>query len=361
MFSGNIVGIANATSAGWGNFGGGCANFLMPFFMSAIANNHDIPETKAWRYAMLIPGFAYFIVAAIYFFCTQDTPKGNMEIKCGNNEDTKKQDSNKVSPSFKEGAGDYRTWILFIVYAACFGVELTVLRFATLYFQHQFGASEKVAGTIVLSFSLMNLFARSLGGGVADFVSNKFKTNAIQSRVWTLFIVLLLEAVFIALFALGRWVNTIAYSIFMLLCFSMCVQSAEGVTFAVVPFVRPNSVGPVAGIVGAGGNVGAMIFAFALFAYVPDNLSYEAAWFILAAFVFIASFSCLLISFTKEETAIANEKMKEIKTDDTVSIDDTEFAKLTTDAESVVTNSSAGNLTTSPSEGNHDGIEMADL
>eukprot|EP00490_Sorites_sp_Unknown_P027315 CAMPEP_0114658376 /NCGR_PEP_ID=MMETSP0191-20121206/15636_1 /TAXON_ID=126664 /ORGANISM="Sorites sp." /LENGTH=144 /DNA_ID=CAMNT_0001880237 /DNA_START=1144 /DNA_END=1578 /DNA_ORIENTATION=+ len=144
----------------------------------------------------------------------------------------------------------------------------------------------------------------------------------------------------------------------------MCVQSAEGVTFAVVPFVRPNSVGPVAGIVGAGGNVGAMIFAFALFAYVPDNLSYEAAWFILAAFVFIASFSCLLISFTKEETAIANEKMKEIKTDDTVKADDGETTKLTTDAESVVTTSSAGNLTTSPSEGNqsnHNGIEMADL
>lgn len=44
----------------------------------------------------------------------------------------------------------------------------------------------------------------------------------------------------------------------MLVVFSTLVQSSEGSTFALVPFLHPRAVGVVAGIVGASGNIGAV-------------------------------------------------------------------------------------------------------
>ena len=39
------------------------------------------------------------------------------------------------------------------------------------------------------------------------------------------------------------------------------VQMAEGATYSVVPFINKRSLGAVSGIVGAGGNVGAVLYA----------------------------------------------------------------------------------------------------
>ena len=41
MHSKSVVGLANATSAGWGNMGGGVTNLVMPFVFSAIYNLLD--------------------------------------------------------------------------------------------------------------------------------------------------------------------------------------------------------------------------------------------------------------------------------------------------------------------------------
>eukprot|EP00964_Phaeocystis_antarctica_P113371 scaffold77415_cov28-Phaeocystis_antarctica.AAC.1 len=41
MYSKSVVGLANATSAGWGNMGGGVTNLVMPFVFSAIYNLLD--------------------------------------------------------------------------------------------------------------------------------------------------------------------------------------------------------------------------------------------------------------------------------------------------------------------------------
>jgi hypothetical protein len=46
-----------------------------------------------------------------------------------------------------------------------------------------------------------------------------------------------------------------------LITFSLFVQIAEGSTFGIVPYLNPNATGSVAGIVGAGGNAGAVIFS----------------------------------------------------------------------------------------------------
>jgi len=50
--------------------------------------------------------------------------------------------------------------------------------------------------------------------------------------------------------------TTTAYMVF----FSVSVQGAEGSTFGIVSYVCPSSMGSVCGIVGAGGNAGAVGF-----------------------------------------------------------------------------------------------------
>ena len=45
----------------------------------------------------------------------------------------------KVSTSFLAAARDYRVWMLFITYAACFGVELTIHNLAAVYYVDRFG------------------------------------------------------------------------------------------------------------------------------------------------------------------------------------------------------------------------------
>jgi NNP family nitrate/nitrite transporter-like MFS transporter len=319
MFAGKTVGTANATSAGWGNFGGGCANFFMPVLLGHFKDAYGMEDATAWRVCMLVPGCCYLVLAVIYYFGTVDEPprpKGADTISDPDGVHINKleavtKENAKASADgegFKVGAGDYRTWLLFAVYAACFGIELTVLRFAVGFFRSEFGMTQSLAGFIVLCFSFCNLFARSIGGLIADVVS-RFAEKSLNGRVYSLFIVLFAEAIFVILFSFGGLINSLGYTIFMLIAFSLFVQAAEGVTFAIVPFIQPKAIGPVAGIVGAGGNMGAMIMAFTIFSNVPDNLDYVWAWLILGIFVLIVSFMVFFIRFTDEEIKSADEKM----------------------------------------------------
>eukprot|EP01084_Bolivina_argentea_P073752 133825_1 len=315
MFAGKTVGTANATSAGWGNFGGGCANFFMPYLYQHFRDAYGVDNSTAWRLCMVVPAVTYLVMAFVYYTFTQDRPplpasqrKNDPQLDV-----TANKKGNDVDGSvFKIGAGDYRTWILFLVYAACFGIELTVLRFAVGYLTGaQFALKQSMAGFIILLFSLCNLFARSIGGVIADIVS-RFSKESLHGRVYSLFIILLVESVFLILFAFGAhetWINSLPYTIVMLIMFSLCVQAAEGATFAIVPFVQPKAIGPVAGIVGAGGNMGAMLFAFCIFTSVPISISWFTAWLILGIFVFCVSFATLGIRFSEEEIRSADEAM----------------------------------------------------
>jgi MFS transporter, NNP family, nitrate/nitrite transporter len=51
-------------------------------------------------------------------------------------------------------------------------------------------------------------------------------------------------------------------AIFMMFFFGLSLKMANGATYSLVPFISPIAVGSVAGIVGAGGNIGAMLIAF---------------------------------------------------------------------------------------------------
>tara|TARA_R110001592_G_scaffold52661_6_gene161535 strand:- start:310 stop:1602 length:1293 start_codon:yes stop_codon:yes gene_type:complete len=254
MFAPNVVGTANATSAGWGNLGGGANRLGMPLIAAAVVS-FGVADANAWRYSMVIAGVAVFLMGLVYYFFTQDTPEGNFkDLRASGETVTTKKDQVGFSTVIK----DYRTWILFVVYAASFGIELTVYGTMDDYLQNTFQLERVTAGNIVLSFALMNIFARTLGG----FFGDKFgKLKGLRGRVLFLSAILSLEGIMLVTFSAT---TSIILGIVFLILFSLTVQMAEGATFSVVPFINKKAIGSVSGIVGAGGNVGAFLAALLL-------------------------------------------------------------------------------------------------
>ena len=254
MFAPNIVGTANATSAGWGNLGGGANRLGMPIIASAVVA-FGVADAEAWRYSMVIAGIVCFLMGIVYFFFTKDTPKGNFkDLKASGEMIATKKDQIR----FLEVLKDYRVWILFVVYAASFGIELTVYGTMDDYLQNTFQLERATAGNIVLSFALMNIFARTLGG----FFGDKFgKLKGLRGRVLFLSFILTIQGIMLISFS---GATTLYLGITLLIAFSLSVQMAEGATFSVVPFINKKAIGSVSGIVGAGGNVGAFLAAMLL-------------------------------------------------------------------------------------------------
>jgi NNP family nitrate/nitrite transporter-like MFS transporter len=191
-------------------------------------------------------------------------------------------------------AKDYRVWALFVIYAACFGIELTINNIAALYFHDRFHLEVGTAGLIAGLFGLMNIFARTMGGVYSDRLA---RSNGLKGRVWFLGIVLLLEG--LALIIFSR-MPVLGIAVMAMIIFSLFVQMSEGATYGIVPFINKRAVGPVAGIVGAGGNAGAVAAGF-LFRI--ESLATQDALLILGILVTVTASLSLLVRFTPEVEA----------------------------------------------------------
>lgn len=73
---------------------------------------------------------------------------------------------------------------LFLAYGACFGIEITFDGVAALYFVDTFNLSLTTAGLMAGIFGFMNIFARAVGGIVADKVGNRYgmQSGAMRGR-----------------------------------------------------------------------------------------------------------------------------------------------------------------------------------
>ncbi|PHV04838.1 MFS transporter [Janthinobacterium sp. BJB412] len=254
MFAPKIVGTANAAAAGWGNAGGGAAQALMPLLMGAMVML-GVGETMGWRAALLVPGVLMLIMAVLYYRYTQDCPEGNYsEMRAAGIpiEGGKKGGWD----SFKTAAANHRVWLLFVTYGACFGVEIFIHNIAAIYYVDHFGFSLKAAGLAAGSFGLLALFARALGGWVSDRVALRGNLN---SRVTLLFIMMIGEGAGLLWFANA---DGATFAVIAMLTFGLFTHMACGATYALVPFIDSRALGGVAGIIGAGGNVGAVAAGF---------------------------------------------------------------------------------------------------
>jgi MFS transporter, NNP family, nitrate/nitrite transporter len=106
-------------------------------------------------------------------------------------------------------------------------------------------------------FGWINLFARGIGGFFSDVANHKW---GIPGRLGVQSFLLLMEGIFVIIFS---QTHTLAGAIVVLIIFSFFVQSSEGSTFGIVPYVDQLHTGSVTGMVGAGGNVGAVCFGVA--------------------------------------------------------------------------------------------------
>ncbi len=302
MFADNVVGTANATTAGWGNLGGGATQMIMPLIFAGFIFL-GFEDASAWRWAMVIPGILMIVMGILYYNYTTDTPEGNFsELKIDSVTESDGRGDEKTDVSMMDVMKDYRVWSLFVIYGGSFGIELTINNIAAIYYYDYFSLDLKTAGLIAGLFGLMNLFARSTGGYLGDKFGIKF---GLKGRVRFLFVILFLEGLALMLFS-SMAVLTLAIA--SMIFFSLCVQMAEGATYSVVPFINRKAVGAVSGIVGAGGNAGAVMAGF-LFKY--ESLSYPDALFIIGCVVTAVSFLAFTIRFSLGDEKEAKYELKE--------------------------------------------------
>ena len=290
-FAPHVVGTANAAPAGWGNAGGGAAQAVMPVLAAALGSL-AAEQAFGWRAALIVPGIMMLIMSAIYFRFGKDTPAGNIN-RAGVRLAEGQAQRAKAIDTFLAAARDYRVWLLFITYGACFGVELTIHNLAAVYYVDRFGLSLMTAGLYVGAFGLLALFARALGGIVSDRIA---ASRGLEGRV--LFLCGMIFAEGIGLMAFSQ-MGTATMALVAMLIFGLFVHMACGATYSLVPFVNRRALGGVAGIIGAGGNVGAVICGFV----VKGAATIQQSLLILGAAVTVSALCALAVRFTREQKA----------------------------------------------------------
>jgi NNP family nitrate/nitrite transporter-like MFS transporter len=248
-----------------------------------------VEQVMGWRIALLVPGILMIIVGAMYWKFTQDCPQGNFKelraqgIQVGS-------DKKGGMAILMHAARNYRVWILFGAYAACFGIEIFIHNIVAMYYVEHFSFGLKEAGLAAGIFGLLALFARALGGIVSDKVAIK---KGLDGRTKVLFTMILMEGLFLILFS---QMNTAVLAILVMTVFALFTHMACGATYALVPFIDRDALGGVAGIIGAGGNVGAVAAGFLL----KGMLDIQTCLMALGGLVVIAAGFVLVIRFSVE-------------------------------------------------------------
>ncbi|MGR9086250.1 MAG: NarK family nitrate/nitrite MFS transporter [Gammaproteobacteria bacterium] len=318
-FPAKQVGIAEGIYGGWGNFGSAAAAGVLPVLALLFGGD------QGWRYAIATTGAISLVYSVVYFFCVSDTPKGSTYFKpkkAGAMEVTSYGDlvfyilmslplyaaltllTWKLSP---EGVnllpkipaiGAYAViWSLYfynvykiihinlghlrqsidemhrykfkqvaildLAYLITFGSELAVVSMLPLFFFNTFhesqGLSMLQAGMLGGTFAFMNLVARPGGGWLSDRIGRK--------RSLTIVMFGTMAGFFIMSQIDSQW--SLVLAILTTLFCSLFVQAGCGAVFAMVPLIKRRMTGQIAGMVGAYGNVGGVVFLTALSLLTP--------------------------------------------------------------------------------------------
>jgi len=312
MFASNIVGTAQAVAGGWGNLGGAVTQIMMVKIYDTLHRRYAIEKlegqdindpNKAWRSAFTIPAMMMVVVGIMIIFLGQDGPAGQYRKlqSTGQMKKAKMLDAIKTAMSFAD------TWILFVQYAVSFGMELTVNNLATTYFQQHFKLSLYRSAAIATAGGVMNVWARACGGIVSDaFHKSSWmnKGNVLRGRILWLWVVIAVEGCLLLGFSQAE---TLTNSKPLFIFFEIFVFMGCGATYGLVPYVAPEVKGAVTGVIGAGGNVGGVLWGLC-FLYGPQldrKCLYMLGWI-----VFGCSFLCIFLRFPNEQLPAMVEKGK---------------------------------------------------
>ncbi|WP_210446705.1 NarK family nitrate/nitrite MFS transporter [Vibrio crassostreae] len=323
-FPHNELGTAEGIYGGWGNFGSAAAAFTLPTLALAFGGE------DGWRYAVGITGVMSLAFSFIFYKNVSDTPKGSTYFKPAQvtaMEVTSKGDfffllimkipmyaalallTWKLSPSninmlsdmavysvyaglaalyvyevsqvwkvnknvFKEEVPEIHQYkfkqvaVLNVLYFATFGSELAVVSMLPLFFSETFELTPVLAGMVASAYAFMNLMSRPGGGWISD----KF------GRKPTLLI--LTAGLAVGYFAMGQVESTwpVWLAVVAAMACSFFVQAGEGAVFATVPLIKRRMTGQIAGMTGAYGNVGAVVYLTVL-----SFVSYQTFFLVIAA------------------------------------------------------------------------------
>lgn len=190
----------------------------------------------------------YAALVGLYLFQTSQLFKVNKEI-------FKQPVDEILQYNFKQVA------ILSVAYAVTFGAELAVVSMLPLYFKETFLIPMALAGIFGACFAVTDVISCPSGG----YISDKFGRKGS--------LVILLSGAAVGFFAMSQitaeW--PIALAVLTMMCCSFFLGSAAGCVFAVVPLIKRRLTGQIAGMVGAYGNIGAVLF-LTVFSFVSPSV-----------------------------------------------------------------------------------------
>lgn len=305
-FPARQTGIAQGIYGGWGNFGSAGAALTLPF----IAANYG--GADGWRYAITFASMAAIAYGSLYYFMVSNTPKGSTYFKpkkTGAMEVTSGFDlvlymlmniplfvalavlTWKLSPTKMGLISETATYSIYITlvliywvqiwkiwqvnspmlkepvplmqrykfkqvaildwaYLVTFGTELAVVSMLAMFYVSWFELPNVTAALMAGIYPVINLFARPGGGWISDKIGRKltlmiafagitlsFLTLGFVSKEWSIVVVVGI---------------TIIGGIFS--------KAGSGAVYAMVPLIQRRMTGQIAGMAGAFGNVGAVIF-----------------------------------------------------------------------------------------------------
>jgi NNP family nitrate/nitrite transporter-like MFS transporter len=305
-FPAKQTGLAQGIYGGWGNFGSAGAAVTLPFIAASMGG------MDGWRYAITFASIAAIAYGFFYYTVARNTPQGSTYFKpakTGAMEVTSGFDlvlymlmniplflalallTWKLSPSNMGLIGASTTMIIYgvllLIYAVqvwkiwhvnshvlkepvpamqrykfkqvaildfayfvTFGTELAVVSMLAMFYVEWFDIPKVTAALMAGIYPFINLFARPGGGWISDIIGRKrtliiafagitasFLTLGMVDKSWPIWMVV------------GM---TILGGIFS--------KGGSGAVYAMVPLIQRRMTGQIAGMAGAFGNVGAVLF-----------------------------------------------------------------------------------------------------
>lgn len=354
-FPPKMMGRAEGFYAGWGNFGSAAAAMILPWVALEL-----FAFEGGWRWALALNAFVSLGYGVVYFFVVRDSPEGTKfagvskveplkvsswpdlvqyclwsfpligalgllawrasNIGLGDNGEPVISDTvfwiilgilgvvfiahviktlQTNLPRLKRGVPEEERYsfnsvaALNVTYFANFGAELAVVSMLPAFFQGTFDISPTLAGLLAASFAFVNLIARPVGGLLSDSMRNR--------KLVMLLYMLGITLGFLGMaFIEGSWPLWLAV-VLTVFC-SVFVQGAEGATFAIIPMVNKRMTGQIAGMAGAYGNVGAVVYLV-----IYSMVDAQTFFFVLAGGAFFSFVYCLI--FLKEPEGGFSEEL----------------------------------------------------
>ncbi|OAA58717.1 nitrate transporter CrnA [Cordyceps fumosorosea ARSEF 2679] len=317
FFDKNVVGTANALTAGWGNAGGGITYFIMPTIFDSLVEHQHLTPHVAWRVAFVVPFILITSIAlGMMLLCDDcatgkwserhDAVKGNLRRRgLRTAASSAREKSTGDLAAFSEPTSDDalaeqmkneavcreaelsdqelldaangevvknptlkdtlmvtispQTVVVAAIYMCSFGAELAINSVLGAYYFKNFKAlGQTGTGRWAAMFGLLNVVFRPLGGVVSDALY-RASGNVWSKKIWLCSLGVVCGVFQIAIGVTDSHSKSTMFGLMAGMAFFL--EAGNGACFSLVPHVHPAANGIISGMAGAAGNLGGIIFA----------------------------------------------------------------------------------------------------